>query len=94
MNAAEFDALCRMARLALDEKEKEKLRGQMSQIRAYVEQLGEVDVKGVEPLTGEPLPAEKARPDEPGTCLSPDEALANAPKRQWNFFQVPQVMED
>ena len=94
MNPAEFDALCRLARLALTDEEKLRLRGQMEAILTHVDKLNGADVSGVEPM-GHASGLENApREDAARASLSPEEALANAPKRAWNFFAVPQVMED
>jgi aspartyl-tRNA(Asn)/glutamyl-tRNA(Gln) amidotransferase subunit C len=65
----------------------------LSAILAYVEQLNEVDTQDVPP-TAHALPVKNVfREDVPGKCLTPDEALANAPARDGNFFAVPKVLE-
>jgi aspartyl-tRNA(Asn)/glutamyl-tRNA(Gln) amidotransferase subunit C len=58
-----------------------------------VEQLAGLDTTGVEP-TSHPLPmGTPLRADEPAPCLTPEEALANAPAREGFAFAVPKVIE-
>ncbi|OFX23869.1 MAG: asparaginyl/glutamyl-tRNA amidotransferase subunit C [Anaeromyxobacter sp. RBG_16_69_14] len=84
-----------LARLKLSPEEEQLFRGQLSAILDYVEQLKELDVSGVEPMThalaaGDlpPLRDDVVRPS-----LSPEEALANAPAREGTCFKVPRIIE-
>jgi aspartyl-tRNA(Asn)/glutamyl-tRNA(Gln) amidotransferase subunit C len=84
-----------LARLKLSSEEERVFQGQLSAILEYVEQLEELDVSGVEPMThalaaGEspPLREDAVRPG-----LSPEEALANAPGREGTCFKVPRIIE-
>ena len=84
-----------LARLKLSPEEEQVFRGQLSAILDYVEQLKELDVSGVEPMThalaaGDlpPLRDDVVRPS-----LSPEEALANAPAREGTCFKVPRIIE-
>ena len=82
-----------LARLELTDAELERAVGQLSPIIDYVHQLAQLKTDGVEPLA-HPLPIQNVfRADEPGTCLSPDEALANAPVRYGDYFGVPAVFD-
>lgn len=84
-----------LARLELSPEEEQVLRGQLSAIVDYVSQLEELDVSQVEPMT-HALAADERPPlreDVMGPCLTPDEALANAPAREANYFKVPQIIE-
>jgi aspartyl-tRNA(Asn)/glutamyl-tRNA(Gln) amidotransferase subunit C len=82
-----------LARLALSKEELEALREQLSAVLAYVDQLQDVDTTNVEPLA-HPLAIQNVfREDSPADCLSPDDALANAPRRQGDFYSVPAVLE-
>ncbi len=62
-------------------------------ILAFVEQLSEVDVEGVEPMTSVSPMAMKKRPDEVTDGGIPDDILKNAPAAQDGFFVVPKVVE-
>jgi aspartyl-tRNA(Asn)/glutamyl-tRNA(Gln) amidotransferase subunit C len=82
-----------LARIRLPEAEQEKLAGELSQILKWVEQLGEVDTSGVEPMssnvaTGLPMREDKITD---GDCR--DAILRNAPAAAHGFFTVPKVVE-
>jgi aspartyl-tRNA(Asn)/glutamyl-tRNA(Gln) amidotransferase subunit C len=82
-----------LARIAVDDDEVEPLRGELNAILAFVEQLAEVDVAGVEPMTSVTPTAMKMRKDEVTDCGMPDAIMANAPAREDHFFLVPKVVE-
>lgn len=87
--------VARLSRLHLDDEQTGKFREQLSAILDYVDQLSEVDVEGVHPTTHVLTSMKNVfREDEARACLSPDEALANAPARSDNFFKVPKVIKD
>ncbi len=82
-----------LARLELTPSELERMTHELGDILAYVEQLGQVDTEGVDPLT-HPLPVHNVfREDEPSRSLSVADALANAPCREGDFFAVPSVLD-
>jgi len=82
-----------LARIAVSDAEAEALREPINAILGFVEQLNEVDVEGVEPMTSV-LPMEmKKRRDEITEGYRPDEVLANAPDNEDSFFVVPRVVE-
>ena len=85
--------IAHLARIAVAEDEVEHLRGELNAILAFVEQLSEVDVEGVEPMTSV-IPMEmKKRPDEVTDGGIADDILKNAPAAQDGFFVVPKVVE-
>ncbi len=89
----EVDELALLARLKLGDDEAERLRGELSAILDYVEQLRGVDTEGVEPMThAVPLDC-PLRPDAVAPSLAVDEALAGAPQRIDDFFGVPLIIE-
>ncbi|HKU57943.1 MAG TPA: Asp-tRNA(Asn)/Glu-tRNA(Gln) amidotransferase subunit GatC [Gaiellaceae bacterium] len=78
-----------LARLELREDELERLEGQLNDILAAVSKVSELDLSGVPP-TSHPLDVVNVwEDDEPKACLSVEEALANAPEREGDFFKVP-----
>jgi aspartyl-tRNA(Asn)/glutamyl-tRNA(Gln) amidotransferase subunit C len=82
-----------LARLELSEEELEIMTRQLRNILEYVNQLQQVPTEGVEPMA-HPLPiANVFRPDESEPSLSVDQALANAPARQGDYYRVPAVLE-
>ncbi|RDV01793.1 Asp-tRNA(Asn)/Glu-tRNA(Gln) amidotransferase subunit GatC [Undibacter mobilis] len=85
--------IARLARIAVKDDEVEHLRGELNAILAFVEQLGEVDVEGVEPMTSVTPMAMKIRADLVTDGDDPEAVLANAPKSEDNFYLVPKVIE-
>jgi aspartyl-tRNA(Asn)/glutamyl-tRNA(Gln) amidotransferase subunit C len=82
-----------LARLAVAEDEVEHLRGELNAILAFVEQLAEAEVDGLEPMTSvTPMPM-KMRKDEVTDGGIADAIMANAPAREDHFFLVPKVVE-
>jgi aspartyl-tRNA(Asn)/glutamyl-tRNA(Gln) amidotransferase subunit C len=85
--------IAQLARIAVAEHEIEQLRGELNAILAFVEQLSEVDVEGVEPMTSV-IPMEmKKRPDVVTDGGIADAILKNAPAAEEHFFVVPKVVE-
>lgn len=82
-----------LARLAIAEDEVEHLRGELNAILAFVEQLAEAEVDGVEPMTSVTPMAMKVRQDEVTDGGIADAIMANAPAREDHFFLVPKVVE-
>ena len=85
--------IAHLARIAVAEDEVEHLQGELNAILAFVEQLAEVDVEGVEPMTSV-IPMEmKKRKDEVTDGGIADDIVKNAPATQDRFFLVPKVVE-
>ncbi len=82
-----------LARIAVAGDEVENLKGELNVILAFVEQLGEVDVEGVEPMTSVTPMAMTMRKDEVTDGGIADAIVANAPAREDHFFLVPKVVE-
>lgn len=82
-----------LARIAVSETEVAKLQGELNSILGFVEQLGEVDVAGVEPMTSVIPMTMKMREDAVTDGGYPDRIVANAPLAEDHFFVVPKVVE-
>ncbi|HTP93561.1 MAG TPA: Asp-tRNA(Asn)/Glu-tRNA(Gln) amidotransferase subunit GatC [Xanthobacteraceae bacterium] len=85
--------VARLARIAVAADEVENLRGELNSILAFVEQLGEVDVKDVEPMTSVMPMAMKMRNDKVDDGAIADDIIRNAPAHEDHFFLVPKVIE-
>jgi aspartyl-tRNA(Asn)/glutamyl-tRNA(Gln) amidotransferase subunit C len=85
--------VARLARIAVTEEELEPLAGELGSILGWVEQLREVDVEGVEPMTSVTPMALKRRADEVTDGSRRNDILANAPDAREGFFVVPKVVE-
>lgn len=83
-----------LSRLELSEGEIAQFSTQLSDIVAYIEKLNELDTEQVEPLA-HCLPVHNVlREDVPRPSLTHDQALANAPQRQDEYFKVPKILDD
>lgn len=82
-----------LARIALDEGEAARLEGELNAILGFVEQLSEVDVSGVEPMTSVVATSLKMRDDVVTAGGDAEAILANAPAREDGYFLVPKVVE-
>ena len=85
--------IAHLARIAVAEDEEEHLQGELNSILAFVEQLSEVNVDGVEPMTSVTPMEMKKRPDEVTDGGIPDDIVKNAPVSEDHFFVVPKVVE-
>ena len=85
--------IVRLARIAVTEDEVPHLQGELNAILSFVEQLNEVDVEGVEPMTSVTPMTMKKRQDGITDGGYPDKIVRNAPATEDNFFLVPKVVE-
>jgi aspartyl-tRNA(Asn)/glutamyl-tRNA(Gln) amidotransferase subunit C len=82
-----------LARMAVAEDEIEDLRRELNAMLAFVDELADIDVTGVEPMTSVTPMSMKMREDEVNDGNIADDVLANAPEREDHFFIVPKVVE-
>ncbi len=82
-----------LARIAVSDAEAEKLQDDLNTILGFVEQLNEVDVTGVEPMTAVLPMKMKLREDAVTDGAKADAVTANAPAREEHFYVVPKVVE-
>ncbi len=81
--------VARLARLELRDEEVDRLGAQLNDILAAVSKVSELDLSDVPP-TSHPLDVVNVwQADEPRPCLTPAEALANAPEREGDYYKVP-----
>jgi aspartyl-tRNA(Asn)/glutamyl-tRNA(Gln) amidotransferase subunit C len=85
--------IAHLARIAVAEEEVERLRDELNAILGFVEQLREVNVEGVEPMTSVTPMAMKKRVDVVTDGGIRDDVLKNAPATEDGFFLVPKVVE-
>jgi len=93
VNTEQVRHIAKLARIAMSDAEIEALVPELNNILGWVEQLGEVDTDGVEPLTAVIDQSLRLRDDAvtDGDCR--DDVLANAPAAEHGFFAVPKVIE-
>jgi len=85
--------VAKLARIRVEEDELEGLAGEFNAILGFIEQLGEVDVETVEPMTSVTPMRLKRRQDGVTDGGYPDKILKNAPDAREGFFAVPKVVE-
>ena len=93
VDLATVKRVAKLARIAVTEEEAAKMEGELNTILGFVEQLDEVDVSGVEPMTSV-MPMEmRKRADVVTDGNKAGDITANAPATEDNFFLVPKVVE-
>jgi aspartyl-tRNA(Asn)/glutamyl-tRNA(Gln) amidotransferase subunit C len=93
IDAETIRRVARLARIAVREDEIAHLQGEVNAVLAFVEQLNEVDVEGVEPMTSVTPMEMKKRADVVTDGNIVDDILANAPATENHFFLVPKFLE-
>ncbi len=93
VDAATVKRIGRLARIRVEDAEVEKYQNEINAILGFVEQLGEVDVAGVEPMTSVTPMQLRRRNDVVTDGGYPEKVVANAPVSEDNFFMVPKVIE-
>ncbi len=93
VDTATVKRVARLARIAVTDAEAEKMQGELNAILGFVEQLNEVDVSGVEPMTSAVETTMRKRVDAVTAGNRADDIVANAPMSEDNFFMVPKVVE-
>lgn len=90
----QVEHVARLARLGLSDEEREMMRAQLDAILTYIDKLNELDTSKVNP-TSHVIPMTNVfREDAVTSCLSQDEALANAPECEGVLFRVPRILEE
>ena len=93
VDLATVKRVARLARIAVSEEEANRMTGELNGILGFVEQLSEVNVEGVEPMTSVTPMAMKKRADVVNDGEIADDIVKNAPATEGHFFLVPKVVE-
>ena len=93
VDTAAVRRIAHLARIAVADDEIEHLRGDLNAMLAFVEQLNEVKVEGVEPMTSVTPMVMKKREDIVTDGGIAEDIVKNAPATEDNFFLVPKVVE-
>jgi aspartyl-tRNA(Asn)/glutamyl-tRNA(Gln) amidotransferase subunit C len=93
LDLATIRRIATLARIHVEDAEVATLQAELNGILGWIEQLNEVNVDGIEPLTGATQMALKMREDVVTDGGYPDKILANAPQRAGDFYAVPKVVE-
>ena len=93
VDATTVRRIAHLARIAVTDAEVPHLQGELNAMLAFVEQLSEVNVEGVEPMTSVIPMDMKKRADVVTDGGIPDDIVKNAPVTEEHFFVVPKVVE-
>ncbi len=93
LDPATIRRVAKLARIRVDDTEVAQLQTELNGILGWIEQLNEVNVDGIEPLTGAAQMALRLRPDVVTDGGLTEQVLANAPDRAGMFYAVPKVVE-
>jgi aspartyl-tRNA(Asn)/glutamyl-tRNA(Gln) amidotransferase subunit C len=93
LDRAAVQHIASLARIRVSDEEADALVGELGKILAWVEQLGEVDTTGVEPMTSVVARKLPQRSDEVTDGNIRERLIANAPESAMGFFAVPKVVE-
>ncbi|WAP68746.1 Asp-tRNA(Asn)/Glu-tRNA(Gln) amidotransferase subunit GatC [Jiella pelagia] len=93
VDSATVRRVAKLARIAVSDEDVTAMEGELNAILGFVEQLSEVDVSGVEPMTSVIPMAMKKRQDSVTDGEKADDVVANAPASEDHFFMVPKVVE-
>ena len=93
VDAATVRRIAHLARIAVADEEVEHLKGELNAMLAFVEQLSEVNVEGVDPMTSVTPMKMKQREDAVTDGNIVDDIVMNAPATADHFFLVPKVVE-
>jgi aspartyl-tRNA(Asn)/glutamyl-tRNA(Gln) amidotransferase subunit C len=85
--------VAKLARIAVADQEVAKLKGELDAILAFIEELSELDVEGVKPMTSVIPTSVRLRDDVVNDGGDPEKVLMNAPAREADFYVVPKIVE-
>ena len=85
--------MARLSRMEISDEQAQAFAAPLGQIIGYFDKLQELDTANVEPMV-HPIELSNVLADDvPGKSLTPDQALANAPAREGDFFKTPKVID-
>lgn len=94
LNKDQVKHVAKLANLPLTEEEEKTYSEQLSKILEYIEQLNQVDTSDVEPTFNVSGQSNVESEDKLGECLSAEDALSNAPKKENGFFVTKGVFKE
>lgn len=93
ISSREVEYVAHLARLEIDDAQKDKFTSQLNDILLYIDKLNELDTKGVEPMSHAIAVTNAFREDVIIDSIGTEKSLANAPDSRGEFFRVPKVIE-
>jgi len=93
INKETLRKIAHLARLEFNQEEEQSMMESLTEILTWVEKLSELDTEGVTPLTNMTNEINSWREDATKSDITREQALANAPAKDDQFFKVPKVIE-
>ena len=93
INRQEVEYVAHLARLEIDDAQKDKFTAQLNDILGYIDKLNELDTQGVEPMSHAMAVTNAFREDKVADSLGTEKSLMNAPDTRGEFFRVPKIIE-
>ena len=93
VDTATVKRVAKLSRIAITDERAESMQAELNTILGFVEQLQEVNVDGVEPMTSVVDMEMRKRHDEVSDGNKAEDVTANAPRSEENFFMVPKVVD-
>tara|TARA_B100000579_G_scaffold228393_1_gene187017 strand:- start:525 stop:812 length:288 start_codon:yes stop_codon:yes gene_type:complete len=93
LDKSTLERVAYLARIKIEDSEIEKMTTELNNIMKWIEELNEVDVNNVKPMTGVSNNSLREREDEVNDGGYSDEIVDNAPEKIDNSFTVPKVIE-
>lgn len=93
INRQEVEYVAHLARLEIDDAQKDKFTSQLNDILGYIDKLNELNTEGVEPMSHAMAVTNAFREDRVVDSLGTEKSLTNAPDARGEFFRVPKVIE-
>lgn len=93
INRQEVEYVAHLARLEIDDAQKDKFTSQLNDILGYIDKLNELNTEGVEPMSHAMAVTNAFREDKVVDSLGTEKSLTNAPDARGEFFRVPKVIE-
>jgi aspartyl-tRNA(Asn)/glutamyl-tRNA(Gln) amidotransferase subunit C len=93
VDTATVKRVAKLSRIAITDERAESMKAELNTILGFVEQLQEVDVEGIEPMTSVVDMDMRKRVDEVTDGNKAEDITANAPVSEDHFFMVPKVVE-
>lgn len=93
ISRSEVENIAHLARLEIEDAQKDKLVEQLGNILQYIDKLKDADVEGVDLSKGAAMMNNVLREDIPEPSPGPGVTLANAPERDEDFYIVPRVVK-
>jgi len=93
LNISDLDKVCKLAKIKIEEKEKDQFLDKLNQVFNWIEQLSKIDVSNVDINNLKDMDDTPERKDEPLMTNSRDELLSNSKYKKFNMYSVPKVVE-